>query len=591
MDPRHNASEGAFQETPEERRARRSINFLGYEIRKKADDNSDEEIIKSFAPPQEETESAHTIISRGGGITTAVVDVRNDTFTNEADLISKYRQMAQQPEVDRAIGDIADEAIVSNGHDMPVTINLDSVDGTDRFKEKITEEFDGIMTLLDFRKYGHDIFKRWYIDGKLVYANIIDNNNPSAGLKEIRPINPYKIRRIRELTTEPDKRTGINLITGFEEYFVYSEQGFTGNTGHSSHNVDATQGVKVPTDSITFVSSGMLDANRNVTLSYLHKAMRPVNQLRMMEDALITYRVARSSERRIFNVAVGQMNSKSAESYVNRLMNKFKNKVVYNPTTGEVTSDRHHMNIMEDYWFAKTSDGKGTDVTTLQGGQNLSQIDDVEYFKLQLYKSLNVPVGRLDNESGFSIGRAHEISRDEIRFQKHIDHLRMRFSDLFKQILKQQLILKSIIKENEWDSLKEHLFFDYAQDTFFSELKEAEIRRERISAAKEAEDLVGTYFSKEYIRKEILMQNEEEIKEIKHQIRTEAMYKDGLPDPEGDLEGGGEGGFEGDLGDLDGEGLEGEDAFGDPDGAALELGADGDEFDDIEGFDDQEDLT
>jgi len=326
----------------------------------------------------------------------------------------------------------------------------------------------------------------------------------------------------------------------------------------------------------------------NVTLSYLHKAMRPVNQLRMMEDALITYRMVRAPERRIFNVATGQMNPKASDAYVQKLMNRHKNKVTYNATTGEVTSDRHHMHMLEDFWFAKSADGKGTDVTTLQGGQNLSQIEDIEYFKLQLYKALNVPVSRLDNENGFSIGRSSEINRDEVRFQKHIDHLRMKFSDLFKQVLRQQLILKSIINENEWDSLKEDIFFDYARDSFFSELKEAEILKDRIDLAISAgaENLIGTYFSKEYVRKHILMQTEEEIEEIKHQIRQEALYRDSLPDPEGDV--GGEGGAAGDTagfeGDLEGEeGAEGEEGFEDPEGAALDLGADGEEdFGDVD---------
>jgi len=589
MDPRQVNQQNPYHETPEERRQRRGFDFLGYEIRKKEQDNSDEEQIKSFVPPSEESESAHVIMANGGaGVMAYTMDTRGDAFANEADLISKYRQMAQQPEVDRAVDDIADEAIVSNGHEMPVTINLDEVDGSERFKTKVTEEFDGVLSMMDFRKYGHDIFKRWYIDGRIAYANVIDNKKPQDGIKELRPINPYKIRRIRELLTEPDKRTGINLISGYDEYFIYSEHGFTGQV--NSQNMNTTQGVKIPADSITFVSSGILDPTRNVTLSYLHKAMRPVNQLRMMEDALITYRMVRAPERRIFNVAVGQMNPKSSESYVNRLMNKYKNKVTYNSQTGEVTSDRHHMHMLEDFWFPKSADGKGTDVTTLQGGQNLGQIDDIEYFKLQLYKSLNVPVSRLDNENGFSIGRSSEINRDEIRFQKHIDHLRMKFSDLFKQVLKQQLILKSIINENEWDSLKEKIFFDYAQDSFFSELKEAEILRERIETAQTAgaDNLIGTYFSKEFVRKNILKQNEQEIEEIKHQIRQEALYRDSLPDPETDVGGEGGGadtaGFEGDLGDLEGEGdIEGEEAFDDPEGASLDLGAEGEEdFDSID---------
>lgn len=579
MDPRHNQSASDPNRlTDEEKRQLKGQTFFGYEFRKKNADGSEEKEERSFVPPLEENESAY--VTSAGGFYGQVLDVRGDNFSNDRDLIVKYRNAAMQPEVDQALDDIVNEAIVANGKDLPVNLDLDDTDLDEGVQEKVQEEFDHILRLLDFRKYGHDIFRRWYVDGRLYYHIVIDLKHPSKGIKEVRPINPLKIRKIKEVEEEQDQRTGFRFVSGVEEYFVYSEDGFAqGNSvtagGGGQAGEMAKSGLKIPLDSVAHVTSGLLDTTRRSSLSYLHKALRNVNQLRMMEDALVIYRLSRAPERRLFYVDTGDMPRQQATQYLNSLMQKYRNKLTYNADTGEVSNVRKHMHMLEDFWLPRSASGRGTEVQTLPGGQNLGDIEDIIYFQKKLYQALNVPINRLDPETGYNLGRATEINRDEIRFQKFIDRVRIKFAELFKQLLRSQLLLKGILKEQEWEDIKEFVIIDYNRDNFFTELKEAEILRERIQSLNEALDHVGVFFSREYVRKRILNQSEEEIEEIKRQIRAEAIDHDELPDPS-DIVGATGGAEDGDFGgDLGGPiGGEAEPGFGDPEGAATELGAD-----------------
>lgn len=606
VDQRHNEKgAGGLSSTltPDEKRALKGQEFFGFEIRqKKTEDDPNPENTLSFVPKAEENESSQLLVT-AGGFFGQTIDVRGDSFANERDLISKYRSAAMQPEVDQAISDIVNETIVSNDEDLPVALNMEHTSLSKEVKEKITNEFDHILKKLDFRKFGSDIFRRWYIDGKIAYHIVVDLKEPARGIQDLRAINPVKIRRIKEVEQKQDTRTGTNFIVSTEEYFVYSEDGFatSTNTTIGAGSGMQTSGLKIPKDSICYVTSGLTDATRSVSLSYLHKALRNVNQLRMMEDALIIYRLSRAPERRVFNIDVGDMPKKHAESYINSLMTKYKNKLSYNAETGEVTSDRRHQHMLEDFWVPKTSSGKGTTIDSLPGGQNLGEIEDIEYFQKKLYQALNVPISRLDSENTpFNIGRPSEINRDELRFQKFIDRLRIRFGVLFKDLLRVQLVLKGVITNNEWDDIKEDLIVDYNRDNYFVELKEAEILKERIDTLNTMGFEPNMFFSKEYVRREILKQTEAEIKEIKNQIRKEALNNDALPNAEADgaIEGDGaggipggdvglDGGLEGDFDDFEGE--DDETFVGDPEGAATELGPEDDiDLETDEEFDDEE---
>jgi hypothetical protein len=590
----------------EEKQRAKDFQFFGYEIIDK-NDAPDNEKASSFVPPLEESESA--IVTTAGAVFGHGIDVRGDHFVNDRDLIVKYRNAAMNPEVDRAIDEIVNEVVVANDEDQPVTLNLDHIDEMEKgVKKKIQEEFEHILNLIDFRKYGHDIIRRWYVDGRIAYHNVIDLNNPKRGVIEMRPINPLKIQRIKEVVEEQDPRSGAKMIAGWDEYFVYSDDGFVANnnsqqTGGSGGG-QAVQGLKIAKDAVSYVTSGQMDPSRRFSLSHLHTSLRYINQLRMMEDALVIYRLSRAPERRIFYVDIGDMPKAQGQKYLASIMQKYRNKLSYDPETGTTKQDRRHMHMLEDFWLPRQN-GKGTEVSNLPGGQNLGEIEDIIYFKREMLKSMKVPYSRMDSIEGsaFNLGRASEIDRDEVRFQKFIDSLRIKFSDLFRQALRSHLILKNVLKENEWDKIKDRIIFDYARDNFFSELKEAEILRERIETLNSASEHIGTYYSKEYVRKHILHQTEEEIREIKDQIRAEALNNDGLPNPErddvegfggGEGGGGAEGGFEGDLG-LDSEGGEfGGDEFGDdlgdPEGAATELGADAEEGEDLGDEEDEFDL-
>ena len=487
------------------------VQLLGFEITRK--DNNLEK--------PAEAKQAFTIPSPDDGVTTIsaggyfgqYLDMEV-TAKNDYDLIRRYREVSQHPECDMAIEDIINEVIVSNERDVAVSISLDKLAVSDKIKEKIRDEFDEVLRLLNFEEKGHDIFKRWYIDGRIYFHKVIDPSSPRKGITELRFIDPRKMKKVREIKKKRDvKSKGIEVVEQTAEWFVYNEKGMTSGTS----NV----GVKIATDSITFVTSGVIDQTRNMVMGHLHKAIKPVNQLRMIEDAVVIYRIVRAPERRVFYVDVGNLPKIKAESYLRDVMARYRNKLVYDASTGEIRDDRKHMSMLEDFWLPRREGAKGTEVTTLPGGQNLGEITDVQYFQKKLYKALNVLISRLESESGFNLGKAAEISRDELKFTKFVQRLRKRFTQVFADILKTQLVLKGIITIEDWAKIGSHIQYDYLKDGYFAELKEAEILRERLSLAQEVSPYIGKYYSVEYIRKQVLRQSDEDIIEIDNQIAKE----------------------------------------------------------------------
>ena len=453
-------------------------------------------------------------IVSGGGHYASVLDM-DGRDRNEIDLIRRYRDIAQQPECDSAIEDITNEAIVSDERDQSVSILLDRLDVSPKIKTKIREEFHEILHLLDFNLKGHDIFRRWYVDGRLYYHKIIDPKNPRKGIKEVRYIDPRKIKKARETQKEVNASTGMEMVKKIDDFYLYNDKGWEQNVGTS-------EGVKITSDSITYCPSGLIDMGKGTVLSYLNKAIKPVNQLRMIEDSLVIYRISRAPERRIFYIDVGNLPKMKAESYLKDVMNRYRNKMVYDARTGEIRDDRNHMSMLEDFWLPRREGGRGTEITTLPGGSNLGEIDDITYFQKKLFRSLNVPVSRLAEESGgFQIGRSDNITRDELKFTKFVQRLRKKFTALFLDMIRTQLLLKGVIAVEEWDHFKEHIQFDFLQDGHFTELKNAEILRERLDMLGQVESYVGTYFSKEYVKKNILRMSDEEIEEIETQIGDE----------------------------------------------------------------------
>lgn len=482
--------------------------LFGFEIKRKDQDKEDSKK-KSFVPPLEDDGSSY--VQASGGHFGQYVDLDGGEARNEADMIRRYRDVAQQPECDAAIEDIINEAIVSDSSSAPVDLITDDLDQPDNIKKIIREEFKNVVELLQFNHYAHEIFRRWYVDGRLFYHMIIDDKSPKKGLLEVRPIDPTKIRKVKEIEKEKDPKTGAEIVTKVDEYYLYQDTAL----------IKSNKGVKISKDAIQYTSSGLLDPSRTKVLSYLQKSIKPVNQLRMMEDSLVIYRMSRAPERRIFYIDVGNLPKGKAEEYLKNIMNNYRNKLVYDANTGEIKDDRKNMSMLEDFWLPRREGGRGTEITTLPGGENLGQIDDIIYFQKKLYKSLNVPVNRLDQESQFSLGRSTEISRDEVKFQKFINRLRKKFSWLLLDLLKMQLILKGIITESDWSEIKEQIVVDYIKDSHFSELKDAEIMRERIGMLTELDQYVGQYFSMEWVRKNILMQSDEDIDSMKDQMKEE----------------------------------------------------------------------
>ena len=456
-----------------------------------------------------------TIEVAGGGFFSSILDT-NGRERTELDLIRRYRDIAQQPECDSAIEDIVNEAISFDEVSQSVSISLDRLPYPDKIKRAIRKEFDEILTLLEFEEKGSDIFRRWSVDGRIFYHKVIDKKNPRQGITALKYVDPTKIKKVREVNKEKDPKTGVDVVKNITEYYVYNEKGLAhagyGGTG---------QGIKIAKDAVTYCPSGVIDQNGGKVLSYLHKAIKPVNQLRMIEDALVIYRISRAPERRIFYIDVGNLPKIKAEQYLKDVMNRYRNKLVYDASTGEIRDDRNHMSMLEDFWLPRREGGRGTEITTLPGGSNLGEIDDIVYFQRKLYRSLNVPISRLEAENNFSLGRTTEITRDELKFTKFIQKLRKKFVVLFTDVLKTQLLLKGVIASEDWDNMKEHIQYDFLKDGHFAELKDAELLRDRIDALDQIQSYIGTFFSKEYVLKRVLRMTDSEVQEMRDQIARE----------------------------------------------------------------------
>ena len=428
-------------------------------------------------------------------------------FKTEYDMVKKYREMAMHPEVDSAIEDILHEAIVADQNDSPVEINLDNLDVSESVKVMIRDEFNYIKNLFGFDNKAHEMFRRWYIDGRLYYHKVINLDSPAEGIKEVRYIDPSKIKKVRQITKPKTADEFMKYDFGqSEEYFIYNPKGL--------NNTSANSGIKIAKDAITYVTSGIMDTNRNIVLSYLHKGIKVLNQLRMIEDSLVIYRISRAPERRIFYIDVGNLPKVKAEQYLREVMGRYRNKLVYDAATGEIRDDRKYMSMMEDFWLPRREGGRGTEITTLPGGQNLGELTDVQYFQTKLYKALNVPAGRLDSGTAFNLGRSSEITRDELKFTKFVGKLRKKFGDLFNDTLKTQLILKSVITPEDWEDMKEHIQYDYLKDNHFTELKNLEMKTEQLNVLGLMDPFVGKYFSINYIRAEVLGMTEKQIEEM-----------------------------------------------------------------------------
>ena len=491
----------------------------------------------SPVPPNSEDSVDHYLSS---GFFGSYVDIEG-VYRTEFDLIKRYREMALHPECDSAIEDIVNEAIVSDTNDSPVQIELSNLNASDGIKKKIREEFKYILELLDFDKKSHEIYRNWYIDGRLYYHKVIDLKNPEAGIQEFRYIDAMKMRYVRQAKKKESDKYKISSRTvdnpmdfefpEIEEYFVYNPK-MTYPTGTPAPGAlgGSSQGIKMSKDSIAYCTSGLVDRNKGSTLSYLHKAIKSLNQLRMIEDSLVIYRLSRAPERRIFYIDVGNLPKVKAEQYLRDVMMRYRNKQVYDSATGEIRDDKKFMAMLEDFWLPRREGGRGTEITTLPGGQNLGEITDIEYFKKKLYRSLNVPPSRMDGEGGFNLGRSSEILRDEVKFTKFVARLRKRFSAMFSDMLRTQLILKNIITPEDWAVMDEHIQFDFLYDNHFSELKDAELLNERLNMIQVAEPYVGKYFSQDYLRRKILRQTDQEIIEQDQIMKRE--IEDGIiPDP------------------------------------------------------------
>jgi hypothetical protein len=475
---------------------------------------------QSFTPPSQE-DGALTITSAAYYGTYVDLD---GTAKNEVELISRYREMAMQPEIESAIDDIVNEAICQDDDGKTIDIVLDNLKQPEKIKNAIKTEFQNIVRLLNYNNMSQDIFRRFYVDGRLYYHVIIDRESPQEGIKELRYVDPRKIRKVREMRKQKDERTGAEIVQTVNEYYIYNDKVVTG----SSSNYGPV-GVRITTDSVLSIVSGLMDSRRAVVLSYLHKAIKPLNQLRMIEDATVIYRISRAPERRIFYIDVGNLPKLKAEQYLRDIMVKYKNKLVYDANTGEVRDDRKFLSMMEDFWLPRREGGKGTEITTLPGGQNLGELEDVKYFEKKLYKSLNVPISRLEPNQGFSIGRVAEVTRDELKFSKFVDRLRAKFSEIFDQALRVQCVLKGICTEEEWNEFKEYIYFDFIKDNNFTELKDAELMKERLGLLGAIDPYTGSYFSKKWIQRNVLRLTDDQIDEMNTEIDDEKEQGMGLP--------------------------------------------------------------
>ena len=500
-----------------------AIELFGFKIgRKEEEQKLKSDNLKSFVPPQDNDGALEVA---PGGVYGTYVDMEG-TAKSEAQLVTRYREMSTQPEADLAIDDIVNEAIVYNEKDPAVSIVLDDLKVSNSIKNKIRMEFDKVLRLLNFTTNAYEVFRRWYIDGRLYSHVVIDEKNPRDGIQELRQVDPRKIRKVKQPVKSKDDKMNAIITKGYIEYYIYHPRGIN----------RSNQGLKISADSVIFVHTGLLDNRMSMVLGHLHKAIKPLNQLRMLEDATVIYRLARAPERRIFYIDVGNLPKMKAEQYLRDMMVKHKNKLVYDAQTGEVRDDRKFMTMLEDFWLPRREGGRSTEITTLPGGQNLGEMEDVEYFKKKLYKALNVPISRMEPESNFNLGRASEITRDELKFTKFVARLRNRFTQLFDNILETQLILTGVTSRKEWHEMREHIHYDFLEDNHFSELKYSEIMGDRLRLLGEVDSYVGKYFSKQYVRSHVLRMTEDEIADEDTQMDVEEREEpeEDMPNDQGE---------------------------------------------------------
>jgi len=498
-----------------------AINLFGFTLGKKDIVRVSSPDESSFALPTAALDDGAVTISQNAHYGT-YVDLEG-SVRNELELITRYREMSNHPELESAIDEIVNEAITHSDDGSVVDINLDKLKQPDTIKKKIIEEFNNVQKLLNFSNLADDLFRRWYIDGRIYFQVVVNDKNPKEGIQELSYIDPRKIRKVREINKDRDPKTGAMIIKSIAEYYVYNDKGTTTQT----YTAGVNQGIRIAPDSVLNVNSGMMDAKNTFVISYLHKAIKALNQLRMIEDAVVIYRLSRAPERRVFYIDVGNLPKGKAEQYLRDIMVKYKNKMVYDANTGELRDDRKHLSMLEDFWLPRREGGKGTEITTLPAGQNLGQIEDVVYFQKKLLQSLNVPYSRMEPQGGgfASLGRSTEITRDELKFGKFIVRLRNKFSQLFDSALKTQLVLKGICTQDEWEKFREDIYYDYHKDNNFTELREAELWRERLSSLSMVDPYIGKYFSQTWAKKTILRLSDEEIQEM-----DKEMEKDGSTD-------------------------------------------------------------
>lgn len=505
------------------------MELFGFEISKRLKDTTTDSGNKgskpaSIASPIPKVDYDGSLTAEATGYYGQYLDLDNTAITSDWDTIMKYRSAALTPECDTAISDIVNEAICMNDEGSPVSLNLDRLEMSDQIKDRIQEEFNNVVSLLNFSEDGADIFRSWYVDGRIFYHLLVDKNNLKNGIQELRFVDPTKIRKVREVVREKDADTGVTTERVVSEYFVYSDNAVTGGTSAMTVNYGSTvAGIKLDPNTMVYIPSGLMDINHKHVIGYLHKALKLVNQVTMMENALVIYRLARAPERRIFYIDVGNLPKGKAEEYVQGIMSKYKNKLVYNASTGEVSDDKRHMSMLEDFWLPRREGGRGTEISTLPGGENLSQIEDLLFFQRKLYKALNVPVSRMDPTTGYTVGRSTEISRDEIKFQKFVDRIRKKFSYLFLDTLRIQLILKNVIETDEWKEIKDRITVSFNKDNYFTELKNFEILKERMNILNEVSPHVGKYYSDQWVRRNILGQTQEEIDRMDKEIKGEDL--------------------------------------------------------------------
>ena len=483
------------------------LKLFGFELKRVQKKDQEKEKLPSIVPKQDDDGAGY--VTASGAHFGQYIDMEGKDAKDNAELIKKYRGIAEHPEVDAAIEDIVNESISASDKESSVELVLDKVDAPDRIKKLLVEEFDTICAMLRFNDNAHDIFRSWYVDGRIVHHLVVNESNLKSGIQEIRPIDAVKIRKVKEVKYKKDQKTDAKIVDKVNEFYIFQEK------------AGANQGVKLSIDSVSYVTSGLLDPTRKRVVSYLHKAIKPVNQLRMMEDSLVIYRLARAPERRIFYIDVGNLPTGKAEQHMRDIMSRYRNKLVYDANTGQIKDDRKHMSMLEDFWLPRREGGRGTEISTLPGGDNLGQIDDIIYFQKKLYRSLNVPLNRLEQESQFSLGRTTEIGRDEVKFQKFVDRLRRRFSMSFLGILKKQCILKGICTEDDWDSWKNDIVVDFIRDNHFTELKNSELLRERLQTMDQISQYVGQYFSREWVMKNVMMMSDDDIEQMKDEVEGE----------------------------------------------------------------------